>query len=55
MYYESKRNNTQTRLVGLATVGAVIAKWEGLLSDPQKDTPVVESVLGSEESQPAKS
>ncbi|MEQ1610763.1 MAG: energy transducer TonB [Hyphomonadaceae bacterium] len=25
MYYQTKRNNTQTRLVGMATVGAVVA------------------------------
>ena len=46
---------TATNVIGNSIASAVIAKWEGLLSDPQKDTPVVESVLGSEESQPAKS
>jgi len=31
----------------------VIAKWEGLLSDPKQDPPMVESVLGSGESESA--
>jgi Na+/H+-dicarboxylate symporter len=41
---------TATNVIGNSIASAVIAKWEGLLSDPARDTPVVESVLGSRES-----
>jgi Na+/H+-dicarboxylate symporter len=41
---------TATNVIGNSIACAVIAKWEGLLSDPKRDTPVVESVLGSRES-----
>jgi Na+/H+-dicarboxylate symporter len=41
---------TATNVIGNSIASAVIAKWEGLLSDPSRDTPVVESVLGSRES-----
>ncbi len=44
---------TATNVIGNSIACAVIAKWEGLLSDPKKDTPVVESVLGSGESEAA--
>jgi Na+/H+-dicarboxylate symporter len=38
---------TATNVIGNSIACAVIAKWEGLLSDPAKDTPAVESALGS--------
>ncbi len=41
---------TATNVIGNSIACAVIAKWEGLLADPARDTPVVESVLGSRES-----
>jgi Na+/H+-dicarboxylate symporter len=41
---------TATNVIGNSIACAVIAKWEGLLSDPKRDTPVVESVLGARES-----
>jgi Na+/H+-dicarboxylate symporter len=44
---------TATNVIGNSIACAVIAKWEGLLSDPREDTPAVESVLGSRESEPA--
>jgi Na+/H+-dicarboxylate symporter len=44
---------TATNVIGNSIACAVIAKWEGLLSDPTEDTPAVESVLGSRESEPA--
>ena len=44
---------TATNVIGNSIACAVIAKWEGLLSDPKEDTPAVESVLGSRESEPA--
>ena len=37
---------TATNVIGNSIACAVIAKWEKLLSDPKKDTPVVEGVLG---------
>ena len=49
---------TATNVIGNSIASAVIAKWEGLLSDPTKDPPVVETVLGDGESgaaAPAKS
>jgi Na+/H+-dicarboxylate symporter len=39
---------TATNVIGNSIACAVIAKWEKLLSDPKKDTPVVEGVLGSD-------
>jgi Na+/H+-dicarboxylate symporter len=44
---------TATNVIGNSIACAVIAKWEGLLSDPKEDTPAVESVLGSRESETA--
>lgn len=44
---------TATNVIGNSIACAVIAKWEKLLSDPTKDTPAVESVLGPGESEPA--
>jgi len=44
---------TATNVIGNSIACAVIAKWEGLLSDPRVDTPTVESVLGPRESQTA--
>ncbi len=41
---------TATNVIGNSIASAVIAKWEGLLSDPKADTPMVESVLGDGES-----
>jgi Na+/H+-dicarboxylate symporter len=41
---------TATNVIGNSIACAVIAKWEGLLADPKRDTPVVESVLGARES-----
>ncbi|HOY76513.1 MAG TPA: dicarboxylate/amino acid:cation symporter [Hyphomonadaceae bacterium] len=41
---------TATNVIGNSIAAAVVAKWEGLLSDPRKDTPVIEAVLGSGES-----
>jgi len=38
---------TATNVIGNSIACAVVAKWEGLLSDPKEDTPAVESVLGS--------
>jgi Na+/H+-dicarboxylate symporter len=38
---------TATNVIGNSIACAVVAKWEGLLSDPREDTPAVESVLGS--------
>jgi Na+/H+-dicarboxylate symporter len=43
---------TATNVIGNSIACAVIAKWEGLLSDPREDPPAVESVLGSRESEP---
>jgi len=37
---------TATNVIGNSIACAVIAKWEKLLSDPKKDPPVVEGVLG---------
>jgi Na+/H+-dicarboxylate symporter len=36
---------TATNVIGNSIACAVIAKWEGLLSDPNRDAPVVEEVL----------
>jgi Na+/H+-dicarboxylate symporter len=44
---------TATNVIGNSIACAVIAKWEGLLSDPKQDTPAVESVLGSRDSESA--
>ena len=44
---------TATNVIGNSIASAVIAKWEGLLSDPTQDTPAVESVLGPDDSQRA--
>jgi Na+/H+-dicarboxylate symporter len=44
---------TATNVIGNSIACAVVAKWEGLLSDPRQDTPVVESVLGPGESEAA--
>jgi Na+/H+-dicarboxylate symporter len=41
---------TATNVIGNSIACAVIAKWEGLLSDPKEDQPAVEAVLGSGES-----
>jgi len=41
---------TATNVIGNSIACAVIAKWEGLLADPKRDTPAVESVLGARES-----
>ncbi len=41
---------TATNVIGNSIACAVIAKWEGLLTDPKEDTPAVESVLGARES-----
>lgn len=40
---------TATNVIGNSIASAVIAKWEGLLSDPKSDRPVVDSVLRSGE------
>jgi Na+/H+-dicarboxylate symporter len=40
---------TATNVIGNSIACAVVAKWEGLLSDPKTDPPAVESVLGSRE------
>lgn len=42
---------TATNVIGNSIACAVIAKWEGLLADPKRDPPVVESML--ESSRPA--
>ena len=44
---------TATNVIGNSIACAVIAKWEGLLSDPDKDPPTVEEVLGSGEDEVA--
>ncbi|MDP3740219.1 MAG: dicarboxylate/amino acid:cation symporter [Hyphomonadaceae bacterium] len=44
---------TATNVIGNSIACAVVAKWEGLLSDPKVDTPAVESVLGVRESEGA--
>ncbi|HEX5007479.1 MAG TPA: dicarboxylate/amino acid:cation symporter [Hyphomonadaceae bacterium] len=44
---------TATNVIGNSIACAVIAKWEGLLSDPEEDAPAVESVLGSRDSEAA--
>ena len=44
---------TATNVIGNSIACAVIAKWEGLLSDPKKDQPAVEAVLGPDESESA--
>jgi len=41
---------TATNVIGNSIACAVVAKWEGLLADPQRDTPMVETVLGPRES-----
>jgi len=41
---------TATNVIGNSIACAVVAKWEGLLSDPKTDPPVIEAVLGSGES-----
>jgi Na+/H+-dicarboxylate symporter len=41
---------TATNVIGNSIASAVVAKWEGLLADPSRDTPAVESVLGTGES-----
>ena len=41
---------TATNVIGNSIACAVIAKWEGLLSDPARDPPRVETVLGAGES-----
>lgn len=38
---------TGTNVIGNSIACAVVAKWEGLLSNPGEDTPVIESVLGT--------
>jgi Na+/H+-dicarboxylate symporter len=45
---------TMTNVIGNSIACAVIAKWEGLLSDPKADTPAVETMLdaGLEPSRP---
>jgi len=40
---------TATNVIGNSIACAVIAKWEGLLADPDQDTPVVASALGGPE------
>jgi Na+/H+-dicarboxylate symporter len=42
---------TATNVIGNSIACAVIAKWEGLLSDPNEDPPAIEAVLGSGESE----
>jgi len=37
---------TATNVIGNSIACAVIAKWEGLLANPDRDPPVVEQVLG---------
>jgi hypothetical protein len=37
-------------VIGNSIACAVIAKWEGLLSDPKEDQPAIEAVLGASES-----
>lgn len=44
---------TATNVIGNSIACAVVAKWEGLLSDPETDPPMVESVLGAGESEVA--
>jgi Na+/H+-dicarboxylate symporter len=44
---------TATNVIGNSIACAVVAKWEGLLTDPRTDTPAVESALGSGEPRPA--
>jgi Na+/H+-dicarboxylate symporter len=44
---------TATNVIGNSIACAVIAKWEKLLSDPDKDPPAVESALGPGESDEA--
>jgi Na+/H+-dicarboxylate symporter len=41
---------TATNVIGNSIACAVVAKWEGLLSEPSEDTPVIEQVLGAGES-----
>jgi Na+/H+-dicarboxylate symporter len=41
---------TATNVIGNSIACAVIAKWEGLLSDPKEDQPAIEAVLGASES-----
>jgi Na+/H+-dicarboxylate symporter len=42
---------TATNVIGNSIACAVIAKWEGLLSDPREDQPAIEAVLGPSESE----
>jgi len=44
---------TATNVIGNSIACAVIAKWEGLLSNPKEDQPAVEAVLGPDESESA--
>jgi len=46
---------TATNVIGNSIACAVVAKWEGLLSNPNEDQPAVEAVLGPGESDPAPS
>ena len=41
---------TATNVIGNSIACAVIAKWEGLLADPEEDQPAIEAVLGPGES-----
>jgi len=45
---------TATNVIGNSIACAVVAKWEGLLSDPKEDPSAVESVLGPGESDSAR-
>lgn len=42
---------TGTNVIGNSIACAVVAKWEGLLSDPKEDPPVVEEVLATNETE----
>ena len=44
---------TATNVIGNSIACAVIANWEGLLSNPKEDQPAVEAVLGPDESESA--